>query len=241
MPNSEIDVAAAAGGRSRGRRSTQCPAGDHPDAQGAGESAEREVDVSAFASWLALRAVEQQSKKLDVLESGKTPVPETGSADARQPETPATQGAAQGTAESPPPVAAAGAEAARARPPVRNVQRPKPARPPLDLPTGIPAALLLVWRPLNLVEIMPGLLHSGTTSGGFSLRTRWLGELTAIEIEHEQTMIAEDKLPCCRSEFITATNSDNAMRRSLAISLSAFQNASSRLTLSYDRQQRSSV
>jgi AsmA-like C-terminal region len=36
------------------------------------ETPKRTVDVAALASWLALRAVEQQSKKLDVLE-GRTP------------------------------------------------------------------------------------------------------------------------------------------------------------------------
>src|SRR5256884_9920918 len=43
--------------------------------------------------------------------------------------------------------------------------------------------------------------------------------------------MAEDKLPCCRSESIAATSSDKVMLRALAISLSPFQNASSRLTL----------
>jgi len=38
-------------------------------------------------------------------------------------------------------------------------------------------------------------------------------------------------LACCRSESIAATNSDTFMSRPLAISLSALQNASSRLTL----------
>src|SRR2546427_4714496 len=43
--------------------------------------------------------------------------------------------------------------------------------------------------------------------------------------------MADDKLPCCRSESIAATSSDKVMLRALAISLSPFQNASSRLTL----------
>jgi len=34
----------------------------------------RTVDVTAFTSWLAVRAIEQQSKKLDVLE-GREPAP----------------------------------------------------------------------------------------------------------------------------------------------------------------------
>src|SRR4029453_3826731 len=43
--------------------------------------------------------------------------------------------------------------------------------------------------------------------------------------------MADDRLPCCRSESIAATSSDKVISRSLAISLSPFQNASSRLTL----------
>src|SRR5215467_12141506 len=43
--------------------------------------------------------------------------------------------------------------------------------------------------------------------------------------------MADDRLPCCRSESIDATSSDNVMSRSPAISFSPFQNASSRLTL----------
>src|SRR5262249_13421776 len=38
------------------------------------DTPKRTIDVAALASWLALRAVEQQSKKLDVLE-GRAPVP----------------------------------------------------------------------------------------------------------------------------------------------------------------------
>src|SRR6476659_3463369 len=43
--------------------------------------------------------------------------------------------------------------------------------------------------------------------------------------------MADDRLPCCRSESIAATRSDNVMSRPLAISFRPFQNASSRLTL----------
>src|SRR6202048_5200440 len=43
--------------------------------------------------------------------------------------------------------------------------------------------------------------------------------------------MADDRLPCLRSESIAATRSDMVMPRPLAISLSPFQNASSRLTL----------
>src|SRR5262249_57803021 len=43
--------------------------------------------------------------------------------------------------------------------------------------------------------------------------------------------MADDRLPGCRSVAIAATRSDKVMSRAVAISLSPFQNASSRLTL----------
>src|SRR5215470_16078216 len=43
--------------------------------------------------------------------------------------------------------------------------------------------------------------------------------------------MAEDRLPYCRSLSMPATKSDIVIARELAISLSAFQNASSRLML----------
>src|SRR5438067_9826915 len=43
--------------------------------------------------------------------------------------------------------------------------------------------------------------------------------------------MADDRMPCRRSESIVATKSDKVMSRPLAISFSPFQNASSRLTL----------
>src|SRR5215468_3309781 len=43
--------------------------------------------------------------------------------------------------------------------------------------------------------------------------------------------MADDRLPCCRSESIVATRSDNVMSRPPAISLRTFQKGSSRLTL----------
>ena len=46
--------------------------------------------------------------------------------------------------------------------------------------------------------------------------------------------MAEDKLPCVREESMVATRSDKVRRRAEAISLSASQKASSRLTLPAD-------
>jgi large subunit ribosomal protein L24 len=54
------------------------PAGTRPEIgialKGPIDTPKRTIDVAALTSWLALRAVEQQSKKLDVLE-GRAPVP----------------------------------------------------------------------------------------------------------------------------------------------------------------------
>jgi len=75
------------------------------------DAPKRSIDISAFASWLALRAVDQQAKKLDVLEGREASVPATtdpgGSA----------EDAPRVVPQSPPP---------RPRPAAR-VQRPKPS------------------------------------------------------------------------------------------------------------------
>jgi hypothetical protein len=85
----------------------------------------RSIDVTTFASWLALHAVEQQSKKLDVLEG-------------RDPSVPATGPVGRGPhADSPavPGVAPVGPEASRQRATVRNVQKPKPSTGELVQPS----------------------------------------------------------------------------------------------------------
>src|ERR1700704_2735774 len=43
--------------------------------------------------------------------------------------------------------------------------------------------------------------------------------------------MADDRLPCCRAESISATRADKVMSRPPAITFSPLQNASSRLTL----------
>jgi large subunit ribosomal protein L24 len=99
----------------------------------------RSVDVAAFASWLALRAVEQQTKKLDVLEGRVPPAPSSTAGPERPSGTPApghTQNDGPPAAATPP--AAPAVPDVRTRPPVRNVQRPRPAEsgqsaPPVDL------------------------------------------------------------------------------------------------------------
>jgi uncharacterized protein involved in outer membrane biogenesis len=82
----------------------------------------RSVDVTAFASWLALRAVDQQSKKLDVLEgAGKEPEP--GATEQAPPEKPSAQGA---RSEAPAVVAPPSPEYARQKPATRSARKPKP-------------------------------------------------------------------------------------------------------------------
>ena len=79
--------------RSRSRRLAERAARNRRGAQGRSQCAQAEHRCHTFASWLALRAVEQQSKKLDVLERRELSVSVTGPADQRQPEQTATQGA----------------------------------------------------------------------------------------------------------------------------------------------------
>jgi len=81
------------------------------------DAPKRTIDVAALASWLALRAVEQQSKKLDVLE-GRAPVP-------------------------PPAPAAVNAptSAAKPRPAAPAAERAQPLPPPIDIhPAPTPRA-----------------------------------------------------------------------------------------------------
>src|SRR5205807_5861150 len=89
----------------------------------------RSIDVAVFASWLALRAVEQQSKKLDVLEGREKPAaPGAGAAVERSPERTATDGV-QADAPAVPGIASS-PDAARPRPPIRSVQKPKSSERP---------------------------------------------------------------------------------------------------------------
>jgi large subunit ribosomal protein L24 len=103
----------------------------------------RSVDVAAFAGWLALRAVEQQSKKLDVLEGRQPSAPLPGAAEERPPNRPAINpGQIDGSAAAAaPPVA--GPVAPRPSPQIRNVQKPKPPEPARPAPMeSMPRQLL---------------------------------------------------------------------------------------------------
>ena len=123
------------------------------------ETPKRTVDVAALASWLALRAVEQQSKKLDVLEgrapaSSAQPAAVKTNADPAAPKLPSPAKpkppapAAEGVQPLPPPIdirPAPTPRAPRAQPAVTppaptQAQRPPPAPP----------------RPRSLSEILFG-------------------------------------------------------------------------------------
>src|SRR5262249_60746323 len=98
------------------------------------EAPRRIVDVGAFASWLALRAVEQQSKKLEALEGRASPSPPSpGGGTIRGDPAPTLD---------PPPVARPEPDAALPHPPPRSqAAKPKPSPteqlPPLPPPIDI--------------------------------------------------------------------------------------------------------
>ena len=107
------------------------------------DTPKRTIDVASLTSWLALRAVEQQSKKLDLLEGRASPpqiaptVPEAP-AQAALPEMPAAGAAAPAPARTEP-------EPPRARPIARPKAKPTPPEqaqplpPPIDI-RPLPAA-----------------------------------------------------------------------------------------------------
>jgi uncharacterized protein involved in outer membrane biogenesis len=99
------------------------------------ESVKRTIDVAALSSWLALRAVEQQSKKLDVLEGREPPpiVPQSGdtptgsamphSTPATAPAAPATETEPRSTMRPPP----------KPQPAVPTAEQVPPMPPPIDI------------------------------------------------------------------------------------------------------------
>jgi hypothetical protein len=140
-----------------GTGGASAPANTRPEItiglKGPFDTPKRSIDVAALASWLALRAVEQQSKKLDVLE-GRAPAapPNTPTANATSPV--ANANPRTTPAQNAPPVDAAAPAAAQTepetpapRPAVRtapatpSVQKPKPAAPTADLAPTLPPAI----------------------------------------------------------------------------------------------------
>ena len=101
----------------------------------------RTIDVAALASWLALRAVEQQSKKLDVLE-GRAPAPPPAKVNVNPQSSPArTAPAVESVA---PKAGDTEPDASGPRPTVRTqptappVQKPKPAVPSAERAPPLP-------------------------------------------------------------------------------------------------------
>jgi large subunit ribosomal protein L24 len=111
------------------------------------DAPKRSIDVAALASWLALRAVEQQSKKLEALEgrppAAPTYVPAAAATANANPRTTPVQTAP--ALDAPVPAAAhtepdaPGARpAARTQPATPSVQKPKPAAPTAERAPALP-------------------------------------------------------------------------------------------------------
>jgi large subunit ribosomal protein L24 len=102
------------------------------------DAPKRTVDVAALASWLALRAVEQQSKKLDVLEGREPAVtparPAINANTQPTPGAPAAQPAAPEAAPGEPSVRTQPASAPKPKPAAPAAeQRAPPLPPPIDI------------------------------------------------------------------------------------------------------------
>jgi len=116
------------------------PANTRPEVvvglKGPVDTAKRTVDVATLASWLALRAVEQQSKKLDVLEGREPPVAAAPSPAAPSASAPPTLAppVSEGTAalaepsQSAPAIESTAPKAAHTEP---ETSRSRPARTPI--------------------------------------------------------------------------------------------------------------
>jgi uncharacterized protein involved in outer membrane biogenesis len=119
-------IASTAFGQGTSRPEVQLFAVGSPDAL------DRTVDVAALSSWLAVRAIDRETRRLDAIERGEPPPPmpapsKTKSGVARPPAAPPVSGppvASQQVAPLPPPI--------EVRPAPGLVPRPKP-KPPLVL------------------------------------------------------------------------------------------------------------
>jgi AsmA-like C-terminal region len=108
------------------------------------DTPKRSIDVAALASWLALRAVEQQSKKLEALE-GRAPAPPPNAAGApansptanANPRTTPAQTAVPAAAHTEPD-APGPRPAARTQPATPSVQKPKPVAPTAERAPALP-------------------------------------------------------------------------------------------------------
>jgi large subunit ribosomal protein L24 len=106
--------------------------------KGSIDAPKRSIDVAAFASWLALRAVEQQSKKLDVLE-GRAIAPPAVNANA--PSAPPTPHDEPGAGSQHPAIRGQPPAAQKPRPVAPSAERLQPLPPPVDIrPAPVPHA-----------------------------------------------------------------------------------------------------
>jgi hypothetical protein len=107
------------------------------------DTPKRAIDVAALTSWLALRAVEQQSKKLDVLE-GRAPVP------------PPVPAAVNTTSAPKPSPAAPAAEGVQALPPPIDIRpAPTPRAPRAPRPQPQPGAAATQGAPAQAQKPPP--------------------------------------------------------------------------------------
>ncbi|MFZ2140184.1 MAG: hypothetical protein WAV78_25205, partial [Xanthobacteraceae bacterium] len=104
----------------------------------------RSIGVGSFANWLALRAVEQASTKLEVLENREQGSP-PAEPHAERPGVDKKQRPSDAAGSTPSP------DASRRRAAVRNVQRPKPSASELTHPAPPPSTIWPNAMPLQLL------------------------------------------------------------------------------------------
>jgi hypothetical protein len=125
-----------------GMGGTNAPANTRPEItiglKGPVDTPKRSIDVAALSSWLALRAVEQQSKKLEALE-GRAPATPAAAATANANPQPAlATDAAVPAALHTEPDAADPQPVARPQPAMPKAQKPKPAVPTAERAPTLP-------------------------------------------------------------------------------------------------------
>ncbi len=130
-----------------GMGGTNAPANTRPEItiglKGPVDTPKRSIDVAALSSWLALRAVEQQSKKLEALEGRAPATPATAATANANPRTAPAQPALATDAAVPAalhtePDAADSQPAARPQPATPKAQKPKPAVPTAERAPTLP-------------------------------------------------------------------------------------------------------
>ena len=127
-----------------GMGGTNAPANTRPEIsiglKGPVDTPKRSIDVAALSSWLAMRAVEQQSKKLEALEGRAPATPATAATANANPRTaPAlATDAAVPAAVHIEPDAADPQPVARPQPATPKAQKPKPAVPTAERAPTLP-------------------------------------------------------------------------------------------------------